>query len=288
MILAPGIHPEVPSDTYHSDQVAEQPSLSASIAVELVTKSPAHAKAAHPRLNPYLVREDRKAFDLGSCVHSLLLENRAPEDVIYVVEHDSWRTNAAKEAAEYARGQGMIPLLDKDNEDVLTMVTAARRQIGEHTASPPLLTDGQPEVTLVWDEDGVSCRSRVDHLRDDFTRICDLKTTSRSADPLAFSRSLYQHGYDIKASFYKRGVRAITGVDPDFFWIVVETSAPYALSVVTPGPDVLALGDDKVDKALQIWRQCLKTGEWPGYDRRVATAELPPFEEIKWMERSAA
>lgn len=288
MILSPGVHPVISADDYHADRLTDQPSLSASIAVELVTKSPAHAKAAHPRLNPYLVREDKKAFDLGSCVHSLLLENRAPEDVIYVVEHDSWRTNAAKEAAEYARGQGMIPLLDKDNEDVLTMATAARRQIGEHTASPPLLSEGKAEVTLTFELDGVACRSRIDWLRDDFTVIEDLKTSSRSADPHAFSRNLYQHGYDVKASFYRRGVRAITGIDATFRWIVVETAAPYALSVVTPGPDVLALADDKVDKALQIWRQCLKTGDWPGYDKRVATAELPPFEEIKWMERSAA
>lgn len=285
MTLASGIH-TLDAETYHEDRVSDQPSLSASIAVELVTKSPAHAKAAHPRLNPYLVREEKAAFDLGTAVHALLLEKRAPLDVIKIIEgYDTWKSPKAREERDYWRGQGYVPLLSKLFDDVVAMVAAAERQIGEHTASPTLLTDGHPEATLVWDEDGVACRSRVDHLRDDCTRICDLKTSGRSADPLAFSRNLYQHGYDIRASFYKRGVRAITGIDPEFLWIVVETEAPYALSVVTPGPDVLALGDDKVEYALRTWRRCLASGEFPGYTPRVATAEMPPYEETKWMDR---
>lgn len=289
MIVAPGVHPQIDSAIYHSDALTEQPSLSASIAVELVTKSPAHAKAAHPRLNPYLVREDKAAYDLGTAVHALLLEQRAPLDVIKIIEgYDTWKSPKAREERDYWRDQGFVPLLSKLFDDVVAMVAAAERQIGEHAASPALLSDGKPEQTLVFELDGVACRSRVDWLRNDNTVIEDLKTSSRSADPHQFSRNLYQHGYDVRASFYRRAVRALSGVDATFRWIVIETAAPYALSVVTPGPDVLALGDDKVDKALNLWRECLATDMWPGYDRRVATAELPVFEEIKWMERSAA
>lgn len=282
--LAPGIH-DIPADAYHCDPAA-QPSLSASVAAILTSQSPAHARAAHPRLNPALIREEKASFDLGTAVHQVLLEGL---DAIEIVEKDSWRTNAAKEQAAYAREQGRIPLLEKENERVVEMVAAARRQILEHEAAPPLLGDGTPEVTLVWDEGGFTCRARLDWLRDDYAAIDDVKTTARGGDPKVFERrTIYDHGYDVKAAFYLRGVRAVTGVDATFRWIVIETVAPFVLTVVTPGPDVLALGDDKVEHAIRRWKHCLTSDEWPGYTRRVARAEMPAWAETQWLERRDA
>lgn len=286
--LPVGVHANIAADRYHNDPV-ETPSLSASIACTLVAKSPAHARVEHPRLNPYLVREEKKAFDLGTTVHALLLEQRAPEDVIHIVEKDDWRTNEAKDQAKYARSMGLIPLLDKDNEDVLTMVAAARRQIEAFDAAPPLLADGHAEATLVWQEDGVMCRARLDWLRDDCMVIDDVKTSARGADPKMFERrTIYDHGYDVKAAFYLRGVKAVTGVDAVFRWIVIETVAPFVLSVITPGADVLAVGQDKVEYAIRTWKRCLAVDEWPGYASSVVKAELPGWVEAQWLERRDA
>lgn len=170
----------VDAATYHADAVADVPTLSASIASILVSQSPAHAKAAHPKLNPYLVREEKDAFDLGTVVHQILLEGI---DSVEVIEADSWRTNAAKEARAVARDAGRIPLLGKNYFDVLQMVDAAKAQIADYDAAPPLLTDGKPELTLTWEEDGVWFRCRPDWLRDDCTAIDDIKTTAHGADP---------------------------------------------------------------------------------------------------------
>lgn len=284
MILAPGIHPAIPSDTYHSDALTEQPSLSASIAVELVTKSPAHAKAAHPRLNPYLVREDKAHFDLGNCVHSVLLEG---VDKVEVIEADSWRTNAAKEARDVARANNKIPLLGKDYFDMLAMLDAAKKQIAEYDASPPLLSDGVPEPTLTWEEDGVFFRSRLDWLRTDFAAIDDIKTSAHGADPDRFSRkTIYSYGYDMRCAMYLRGVKAVTGVDAEFRWIVIETTPPYVVTVVSPKADVLAHGQSKVEQAIRLWRRCLAEDRWPGYTDRVCYAELPAWEDTRWLEKA--
>jgi len=101
--------------------------------------------------------------------------------------------------------------------------------------------DGKPEQTLVWDEDGVTCRSRIDWLRDDYSAIDDIKTTAHGADPDLFSRkTIYSYGYDVKAAFYLRGVKAVSGVDAEFRWLALETTPPYVLTVVSPGLDVIA------------------------------------------------
>jgi hypothetical protein len=40
-----------------------------------------------------------------------------------------------------------------------------------------------------------------------------------------------------------------------------------------------------VQYALDKWRACLGSDEWPGYPQSVAWAELPPWEEARWLER---
>src|SRR5579885_3028935 len=110
--LKPGIRPDVPAEDYHADP-APEPSLSAGIARRLISQSPLHAWTAHPRLNPDHRDEHGDRLDFGSAAHSLLLEGL---DVCEVIEADSWRTNAAKDARDGARASGLIPLLRKDYE----------------------------------------------------------------------------------------------------------------------------------------------------------------------------
>jgi len=281
-----GILASVPADRYHADQVGDQPTLSASLACVLVERSPLHAWTLHPRLNPNWQPEPpADHFDVGDVVHQALLEG---VNNVEVVEYDNWRTNAAKDARAAAREAGKIPLLAKDAADVDQMINAARDQIVAHQAWPPLLDEGLSEVTLAWVEDGVHCRARLDWLRDDHTIIDDVKTVAGSARPDVFARQLFKHGYDTKAAFYLRGVKAVTGVDALFRWIVIEKTPPYALSVVTPGPDVLALGDARVTEALRLWKGCVASNRWPAYDPRVLTVDAPGYELARWEEREAS
>jgi len=274
----------VPADAYHRDEIGDQPTLSATIAKLIVSRSPLHAWTAHPRLNPAYVRDDDPKFDLGNIAHAVLLEGVA---AVEVIEADDWRTNAAKEARDMARADGKIPLLGKHYFDVLQMVEAVRKQLADHEARPPLFLDGKPEQTITWTDEGVQCRARLDWLHDDLSAYDDLKTTSRSANPEAYSRALFGVGGDVQAAMYLRGIRAVTGAEPDFRWAVVETQPPYALSVISPGPDVLAIGDSKVRYALNVWKRCLETGEWPAYPNRVCWAEAPAYEDARWLEKTA-
>jgi hypothetical protein len=282
------------AEEYHAGDEG-QPRLSASIAHILCTTSPLHAWTAHPRLNPHYERKEEERFDVGKAAHSVLLEG---EDNIYVVHEDSWRKTVAKEARDYARSLGKVPLLAANRDEVLAMADAVREQLVAHEAEPPLFSDGKPEVSILWEEGGVLCKARFDWLRDDRLAIDDLKTTSRSASPNQFSRNLFSTGADIQAAMYLRAVRSVLVTEADlwglplpepvFRWVVVETTPPYAISVITPGPDVLALGDAKVAWALEEWSRCLAANSWPAYPPRIATAELPPWEESKWLEREVS
>lgn len=279
----------IPADTYHADDLGDTPSLSASIAHRLLTQSPAHARAAHPRLNPAYVREEEQKFDIGTAAHAWLLEGR---DAVAVCEFPDWRSNAAKEQRDLARAADQIPLLGKHYDELMAMCNAVSGQLDALEVAPRPFSDGKPEQTLVWSEGDVPCRARLDWLRDDLTTIDDLKTTSRSANPESWTRStLWSIGAHVQAAFYLRGLRAVTGSDAEFRWVVVETAPPYALSVVSLAPQALAVADDQVSVAIRLWRECLETDVWPGYPTRTCYAEMPAWLETAWLvqdERLAA
>lgn len=275
----------ISSAAYHADEIGcDAPSLSASIATILLRDSPKHAHAAHPLLGGG-VKEESETFDLGTAAHAYILERR--EDTFVIVNADDWRTKAAQEMRRDARTQGKTPILARQLADVQTMATAVRAQLAAFTDPPPPLTNGKPEQVLVWYEPdrAVWCRSRLDWLHDDYSTVDDLKTDGRSAHPDVFTRSLYGRGGDLQAAFYIRGVKALTGIEPDFRYIVAENSYPFAVSVCALGPEALAHADDQVEQAIQLWGRCLKADHWPGYPTRTCYLEPPAWTLAQWMER---
>ena len=274
---------DIPEDAYHRDDIYARPSLSKSVIQILLTKSPAHAWAAHPKNPDCIPRADEKKFDAGTAAHNLFLEGR--DDSIVIVDADAFRTNAAKAARDEAYAAGKTPLLTKDYAGVQAMAAAIRPQLDLIRADPPLFTDGRPEQTLVWEEDGVVCKARLDWLRDDYLAIDDLKTTTASAAPEAWPKTMLGFGGDLQMAMYLRGARAVLGITPEFRFVAVESSPPYALTPFSLAPDALAQADERIEYAIRMWRRCLASGDWPGYPRRVCYIQSPAWAENQWAER---
>lgn len=269
------------ADDYHADP-CDRPSLSASIIQVLCTQSPRHAWVAHPKLNPNYRPEEATHFDIGKIVHALMLQG---EWVGEVIEFDDWRKDAAKEARDKARAAGKVPILRKHWTDVQAIIEAANIQIS--AMGNVFKAPGKAEETITWTEpNGVRCRARLDWLADSLRYIDDLKTTAVTANPEIVSRTMFNHGLDIQAAFYRRAVQMLNPrMDPQFRFVFIETYQPYAMSVVAPGPDVLFLAEKKIQWAIEKWGECLESGVWPGYPTEVCYAQLPAWEENRWLEK---
>jgi len=283
---------DIPAADYHDDKLADQPSLSASIAKILCNATPAHAREAHPRLNPNFKKPDgEEKFDIGTASHSILLEGVSKIEVIVA---DDWKKQATRDLRDEARAAGFVPLLSRQADAVVAMVEAAKVQLAAHDVQPTLFgPEGHAERTLAWDDDGgVACRARPDWLADDCTLIADYKTAHNANPEKWAKRALFDNGYDIQCALYLRGLLKITGVHAKWLWVVQEKTPPYVLSVVRPGADVLAIGSAKAQRAINLWRDCLERDEWPGYSATVYEAELPAWaDDAKWLVdeyRSAA
>ncbi len=291
-ITEPGIY-DLTEEEYHADP-APSPSLSASIAKKLIAHSPAHARHAHPRLNSGFAREEKEIFDRGTVAHALLLQGVEAAAIISEAvdakgvrrQIDDWKLGDAKRQRDEARAAGKIPILEKHWATVQQMIERCREQLAQHKEASDAFTAGKPEQTLIWREDnGVWCRARLDWLHDS-RRICDdYKSTGREVDSDSVARHCVDD-WEIQDSFYRRGIKKLFREDAQFRFIAQENTEPYALNVVALGPDFQWMGDAKVEYAIRVFGNCLKTKRWPGYSDRIhCVQKIPKWAEDSWLEK---
>ena len=283
----------MPAKTYHADPAPKlipgcKASLSRSIAVTLLQRSPLHAWTEHPKLNPKYEPEDSTKFDLGTVAHKALLEMQSSDDPekagICVLHFDDYRKKEAQEARNYAIEDSLLPVLGRQWEDVQEMVKSARLFL-QRSELAGIFTGAKTEVTLIWQQANAWLRARPDLISADEMVMLDYKTTE-SAEPNAWSRWVMgATGADIQAAFYLSGYMLTRKKSPRFVNLLQETKPPYACSLVGLSPADLALAQDKVLAAVELWEQCLRTNSWPSYSGRVHWIERPAFVEADWAQR---
>jgi hypothetical protein len=246
------------------------PSLSSGVLNTLTSRSAAHARIEQPQLSPSDDEDAGPRADLGSAAHSLIVGGNR----IAWVPADNWRTNAAKEKRDEARLLGAIPLLSKQRPQVEAIATSARALLTEEGYGDFTET----ERTLIWREGDLWARGRPDLIVESRSTVIDVKTTT-NANPGAWIMStLFKAGYYLQAAWYLRGLHKLRGgKGRDFLFLAVEIDPPYACSFVSLMPGAVEFADRRIERGLRLWRQCLETGRWPAYDRRIHYADLPTY-----------
>lgn len=283
---------ELDDRAYHADPCSVMPSLSASVGKVLLAKSPLHAFSIHPRLSPDMVPENKRAFDLGSAAHKLMLGKGKG---FRPIDAEDYRSKDAREARDMAWANGEIPLLTKEQEELMTMYRVGKRELQRFVDSGDLpiypFSEGKPEQCLVWVEKtrfgDVWCRSLFDWLPDQIDDLYDYKSTGQSANPADWSIYLMRKmGFVFQATFYRRAVRALAlAHDPNFRFIVHEIKAPYALSVIGVDPEELDETEADVQRAIDIWAKCVHANDWPGYSPFTVIPERSEWQKERDAEK---
>lgn len=277
-MMKPGVY-QMSDDEYHSDP-CPTPSLSSSIANILLTRSPYHAYKHHPKLGN-TIHEESGRFDLGKTAHALLLEDN--DTNIEVINADDWRSKSAKILRDEARASGKVPILARHFDEVSVMVITARHYIAQSELSG-IFDDGLAEQAVVWQENGIWCRAKPDWLNSSRELILDYKTAS-SAEPDYFGRHIANMGYDVQNAFYVRGIRAVSKVrDPRFVFLAQELEEPYACSLHALAPIAYDMAEEKVERAIATWANCLKSDNWPAYPPYVCYQQPPAWAVNKYMD----
>lgn len=288
MITAPGIYLGYDVDAYYDDPLPA-PSLNQSLIPDLLERSPFHMAYKHPRLNPYgrEATSGTKTAWLGSAVHRLAL-GRGRE--ISTIRWPDYTSTSARDARDLAIANGRIPVLERELVKARDMAEILKRQIREALDGAAYET----EVVIAWQEqtdDGpVWCRMMLDVWSAEAGIALDPKALRIPAIPEAFGRTAAEHGYDVQASFGRRGLETIL---PDmagrirFANLVVENYAPHGAQMMEPGEGTKAIADWKVEHAIAKFGYCLHHRSWPSYPRGIQKYETPSYYQQQALTRQA-
>ncbi|SOD80039.1 PDDEXK-like protein of unknown function [Streptomyces sp. 1222.2] len=274
----PGWVDGLSADDYHADRTTIS---SSGLRALLPPGCPAQFK--HDRDNP---QAPKREFDLGHAVHTEVL-GEGPE--VDVLPFDSYLTKPAKQARDEGREMGAVPLLRQEWSQVQAMAEAVRK----HPVAGPLFTPGSgiAERSIYWTDPAtqVRCRIRPDWLKpagEGRLIVVDLKT-ARAVDPNALQRAVYEHGYHAQAAFYLEGSKALglhNGQEPAFIFVFQSKTPPYLVHLVELDFPALTLGAARNERALRIYADCERTGNWPGFNDRITYLPLPPYAEKRDQE----
>lgn len=256
-IYEQGIYDDVPMADYVQDRLREEPTFSKGALKDAVMNSPAHAHFHHPRFGAHQ-STGTKESDVGSFLHQLVLGG---DDEVVWVDAKDWRKKESQEQKKAAREAGKIPLLTKQRQVIDDMVGNVRAVLSSFA---PLVR----ERTMIYRDPvtGLWCRSRPDTTSEDSELVVELKSTA-NADPIKFCRSvLFSMWYDVQAVHAAEGLRECTGRAPkELVWVVVESAAPYGVSVVYADDTTIELGMKKRALGLSLWEKSLKHKQFPSY-----------------------
>lgn len=250
--------------------------------------------------------------DLGNVTHTAVFEPDVFDDRYVVLGRCEGRKTDGKRCSnpgvELRGGQAFCGIRAHTNgqpidEGVYTIgdeTKAAARAMrdalmGYRPTATILQAPGPREVTGIWEDPvtGLMCRIRPDQLildPDELEEIfwwspVNLKTLGVPVKP---GESLWRHlerfGTVFKAGFYRLGIRALWGVEPqNFLYPCVESSSPYAPILYRMLDDILDAGEEQARDALNRLASCIEHDRWETYPERVHDLHWPG-----WKERQLA
>jgi len=226
---------------------------------------------------PYLYfnpqpQEHKYVFDIGSMIHTLILE---PEKFVldYAVapKCDKRTAKGKKDWLEFnEKNKDKIVIKSEDFDNCIALQKAAL-SVPEVVS---LLKGSVSEMSyFITDKDGIKKKCKPDSFKVNKNSkriILDVKSCE-DASPDAFKRDIAKWGYHIQAPHY------LDVLDGDrFVFIAIEKKPPYMTGIYDLPPEDLDLGRDLIKKAIAISKQPEKY-KYPLYnvESKIITLKLP-------------
>lgn len=260
--LKPGAYLDVPFEEY-----LKLPALSNSLLCGF-DRSPGFKE--WNKVAPYDTEAD-SAGDLGTLVHTLVLEPESLADRYLVLPKLSMRKNEDKEKVEEytekARALGLIAV----KQDIFKKAQLMADSMMAHPDMRAWLkaANGYSEVTILWRdiETGMLCKARCDRLVfvSGGAAIFDVKTIARIEK---LNRWYVQdYGYDCQRQHYIEAVDSL-GLGQTWFYFGFVSSAlslkRYPVRYVELSCELIAAAHEKQRERLNKYKQCTEFNSFTG------------------------
>lgn len=209
--------------------------------------------------------EPTPALIFGQAFHKLVLEPESFNEEFAVIPVCDRRTTQGKELfLEFLETSENKILITQDE---YIQATEMRDSILNNPLAVKLL-NGEREKPFFWTDEmtGEECKCRVDCIPriNGMNILVDVKSAGQ-ADTESFMKDSIRYGYDFQSAMYSEGVKANTGKEWSFVFLVVEKEPPYAINILQADPIFVRRGYDTFRELIGIYHDCKTTGNWYGY-----------------------
>lgn len=267
--LKSGIFRGLSNEKYHDPKTG----LSRSIGQEIVFKSPSHGKEAMD--NP---EEPTKFMTFGTLVHCAVLE---PENLLssYYVRpdcawndpEDKWHGNK-KWCKAWLQAKMDRPSISAKEEQQVKGCTAALKS---NKTMAGMLSVGSAELSCFAFFEGVWVKCRPDLIAYDAQGglwVLDIKKC-QDATYGSFLRESRRLRRDFQQAWYEFVLSLLGLTVSKFVFAAVEENAPHGMALYEIDPKNVTAARPKVIEAIDKYRQCAESGEWPGLPGDIKTLE---------------
>lgn len=277
--IEPGWYRDMSNEEYHGSFGTSSSQLKT-----LLNHTPAHL-----RYNMDQHKESTDAMNLGTALHTLVLEPEIFDEELAVMPDINRRTKAGKEefAAFEALNAGKIILKPDQYDKAKRMADAVMSQ----PVARILVEDAITESSIYWwynstdpDDDTKFkelLKVRPDGLCRSHPIIFDLKSTV-DGTWTEFSKTIEKFGYHVSAAMYKEGVNQCRPLLDEvhkmaytsFVFVVVESVEPHLVSLYELSPDAMEMGRVKFRHAVHALKRA-HDNNWPAFPEEIRVIDLP-------------
>lgn len=265
--IKPGVY-TITNEAYHAGQGISNTHLTN------LVRSPAHYQQWLTEL-----QSDTDDMKLGRLTHAVLLEPETVQSRFLIAPNDDGRT---KEYKDFAKDNAGFEIIKP--KMLVQAKTIAEALKGKVLSNPSLnnLFVGLNEQAFYWNDPdtGILCKCKPDVLTN-VGIITDLKVTEDASEK-TYQAQIARQMYFMQSAFYIDGVNhaiqqaGLDLVHPDSSVLVaIERDAPYEIGIYALDPRAIAFGRAQYKRLLKTYAECLKTGQWPGYERAIKVLDLP-------------
>lgn len=270
-LLPMGLVQGMAAERYHAIEAMSATGLKS------MKRSPAHYYGLH-RDPARPKQEPTPAMVNGTLVHCCIFEPSEIESRYAVRPPDlDGRTTAGKVWMNDARRYGR-DIITAEQLAAAQLQAAALRKLPEIAQ---LLSLGYGEASAFWldDETGELCKCRPDWTSPagDGVILLDGKTC-QDASAEGFGKQIWNFRYDLQAAWYSDGLERATGKRVHgFVFGAVESSWPHSACAYMLGDDVLDRARKENRRLLNLYAECKRTNNWPGYGAGIQQINLPAW-----------
>lgn len=214
-------------------------------------------------------KKESDAFDKGKVFELMLLEPEKVDTEIRIRPDLNLRKPADREKlAEWKidpKNAGKIHVSESDLAECLEMYERCMRDEELMEFLSDIEKDGIQE-TVYWTDPETKLRNvaKIDCRNDKYAnpfKVIDIKT-GISGDPLDWDRAVLNFYYHLQAGGYTLAYEKKYFVYPQYYWVVVENRAPYAINIFKADDRLLEEGKRLYLQLLQAFKYCLDNNLW--------------------------